>query len=80
MLRNGLKRTISTSSTLEQLQMVSELDIGRCASKDTEPQRGVDTGQCASEDAGSRRGWIVRSHISWRGERKILYKDVETSP
>ena len=32
--------------------MVSELDIGRCA----------------SEDAGSRRGWIVMSHISWGSE------------
>ena len=23
---------------------------------------------------------IVRSHIGWKGERNILYKDVETSP
>ena len=33
-----------------------------------------------SEDVGPRMGWIVRSHIDWREERNILYKDVETSP
>ena len=37
----------------------------------------LDTGWCACEDAG---GWIVRSHIGWRGERNISYKGVETSP
>ena len=37
-----------------------------------------DTGQCASEDAGLQGGWIVRSHIGWRGERNIPYKGVET--
>ena len=30
-----------------------------------------DTGWCASEDVGPPRGWIVRSHIGWRGERNI---------
>ena len=29
---------------------------------------------------GPQGGWIVRSHISWRGERNIAYKGVETSP
>ena len=29
---------------------------------------------------GPERGWIVRSHIGWGGERNILYKGVETSP
>ena len=33
-----------------------------------------------SEDARPRGGWIVRSHISWRVERNIPYKGVETSP
>ena len=29
---------------------------------------------------GPNGGWIVRSHIGWRGERSIFYKGVETSP
>ena len=28
---------------------------------------------------GPKGGWIVRSHIGWKGERNILYKGVETS-
>ena len=57
---------ISTSGGLGLglLQMVSELDIGRCA----------------SEDAGPQGGWIVSSHIGWRGERHIPCKGVENSP
>ena len=43
--------------------MVSELDTERCASKNAEPQER----------------WIVKSHISWRGERNIPYKSVEVS-
>ena len=31
-------------------------------------------------DTESRRGWIVRSHIDWGGERNTLYKGVETCP
>ena len=56
--------------------MVSEPDIRRCASKDAEPW--VDTRWCANKDAepwvdtarmlGLVGGWIVRSHIDWRGE------------
>ena len=46
------------------LQMVSELDTGRCA----------------SEDSGPQGGWTVRSHIEWKGKRSIPYKGVETSP
>ena len=46
------------------LQMVSEPDTRRCASKDADLQRG----------------WIVRSHIGWRGERNVPLKGVETSP
>ena len=63
-IRNGPKRTTSASSGLGLLQMVLELD----------------TTQCVSEDADPQRGWIVRSHISWRGERNFPYKGVETSP
>ena len=29
---------------------------------------------------GPEGGWIVRSYISWGGERNTLYKGVETSP
>ena len=28
----------------------------------------------------SQKGWIMRSHVGWGGERNILYKGVETSP
>ena len=62
--RESSKRTISASGGLGVLQMVSE--------------RGTE--QCASEDVGPPRGWIVRSHIGWRGERNIPYKGVETYP
>ena len=40
----------------------------------------LDTGQCASEDVGLQGEWIVRSHIGWRGERRIPYKGVQISP
>ena len=62
-IRSGPKRIISTSSELELLEMVLELDIGRCG----------------SEDARLPRGWIVRSHIDWKRERSIPYKGVKTS-
>ena len=55
---------IFASGGLGLLQMVSE----------------PDTWQCASKDTWLSRGWIVRSDISWRGERNIPYKSVETSP
>ena len=64
MIRNEPKRTISASGGLRLLQMVSELG----------------TEQCASKDAWPPRGWIVRSHIGWRGERSIPYKGMKTSP
>ena len=63
-IHNGPKRTISTSGGRELLQMVLE----------------PDTKQYVSEDAGPQGGWIVRSHIGWRGEQSIPYKGVETSP
>ena len=40
----------------------------------------LEKGMSVNEDARPRRGWIVISHIGWRGERSIFYKDVETSP
>ena len=63
-MHNGLKWTISASGELRAIQMVSELDTGRCV----------------NEDVGPPRGWIVRSHIGWRGERSLPGKGVETSP
>ena len=50
--------TIFASGELGWLQMVSELDIGRCASEEAGSQRGVDTRQCANKDTGPRRGQI----------------------
>ena len=61
-IHNGPKQTISANGGFGLLQMVS--DSG--------------TERCAMEDTGSPRGWIVRSHIGWRGERNIPYKGVET--
>ena len=40
----------------------------------------LDRGTSVNEDVGSRRGWILRSHLGWRGEQNILYNGVETSP
>ena len=37
----SLNKTISTSSGLGRLQMVSELDTGRCADENVEPPNGV---------------------------------------
>ena len=64
MICNRPKQIISVSGGLGLLQMVLEPDAGRCASKDANPQGG----------------WIVRSHVGWRGEQNISYKDVETFP
>lgn len=35
---NGLKQTIFVSSGLEPLEMISDPDIGRCASENVDPQ------------------------------------------
>ena len=51
-----LKR-IFASGELGLLRMVSEPDIGRCASEDGKPRRKVDTRRCAKEDIGPRRSW-----------------------
>ena len=34
----------------------------------------LDTGRCASRDVGPSMGWIVRSHIGWRGEEAFLIR------
>ena len=60
--RESSKRTIFASGGLGLLQMVLE----------------PDTSLCANKDVGPPRGWIVRSHIGWRGN--IPYKGVETLP
>ena len=56
--RESLKRIISASSGSGPLQMVSELDTGRCFPKGVDlvgvPYR-LEKGTSASEDAGSRR-------------------------
>ena len=61
------KRTISTNSGSETLQMVSEPDTRRCASKEAEPRREVDM-----------RWWGVdmrcpKMTISASGEFGLLY-------
>jgi len=61
--RNELKQITSASGGFGLLQMVLESDIR----------------WCVREDAGFSGGWIVRSHIGWRGERSISYEGVETS-
>ena len=53
--RKNPKKTIFASGGLGLLQMVSEPDIGRCASKDVEPRMGVDNGRYVSEDVRPRR-------------------------
>ena len=53
---NWSKQTIFVSCELERLQVVSESD----------------TEQYGSENAKPLKEWIVRSHISSRGEQSIL--------
>ena len=55
-LKGKAKTTIFASGELGPLQMVSELDIGRCASEKVEPRRGVDRLWCANKDVRPRRG------------------------
>ena len=75
-LRGSPKRTISASGELELLQMVLELDTGRCAIQGLSwTQGGVPTRMLGPEVR-----WILRSHIDWGGEQNIFYKVEETSP
>ena len=62
-------RIIFVSGGLGPLQMISELNTGRCASNEAKPRRGMDTRWCANKDTGPRKGWIGGSHINWRRER-----------
>ena len=41
-------------------------------------QHRLKRGTSVSEDAEPRRGWIVRCHVGWGGERNNFYKGVET--
>ena len=63
----------------EEAEPRKGVDTRRCACKDVGPQKRMDLGgrrvpyrlqkgTSASEDAGPRRGWMLRSHISWGGE------------
>ena len=64
-----------------------EVDTRRCASEDAEPLRRwigrvpyrLERETSASKDVGPQKGWIVRSHVGWRGEQNTFYKGVETS-
>ena len=65
-IRNGPKRTISTSGGFKLLQMVLEPDTERCDSEDVELSRGVD---CE-----------ILHRLERRTKHSITYKGVETSP
>ena len=63
-IRTKAKWTVSAINGLGQLQMVSEQDIGMCASEDDRPPKG---------------GGLWDSTSVKEGERNIPYKGVETS-
>ena len=52
------KRTISASGELELLQVVLELDIRRCASKEAKPQRGWTRAGVPIRTLGLERGGL----------------------
>ena len=67
--------------------LVVPVDTRQCASKNAGPQRGVDLGavhidwrnkRVPARTLGPEEGWIVMSHIGWRGEQITIYKRVET--
>ena len=39
----------------------------------------LEKGMRPNKDTKPQRGWIMRSHIGWGGNRNILYKGVKTS-
>ena len=49
----NLKMTIFTSSGIESLQMISELEIGQCASEKVDPRRGWTRGGVPTRTLGS---------------------------
>ena len=67
--RESPKSTIFASGGLGLLQMLSEPDIGLCASEEAKPRRGVTPGEVLVRTLGPEGGWIRGSHIDWRGER-----------
>ena len=54
-IRNGLKRTISTSGRFELLQIISESNIK----------------QSVNEDASPQERWIVRTHVKLNKTKNI---------
>ena len=82
-----LKRTISACNGFGPLQMASKPNIGRCANKDVELQRGCTPndmparklnpeggwtrGDVPARTLGPEGGWIRGSHIDWRRERVV---------
>jgi len=65
------KQTIFASGGLGLLQMVPELDTGRCASEEVEPRWRVDMRRCVSKDAGPKGGELGGPKIDWRKERML---------
>ena len=65
------KWTIFASDELGLLQMVSELDIGRCASKEAQPGKEWTQSGVPARTLGPEGGWIGESHIDWRRERVL---------
>ena len=49
-------------------------NVGTKGDKTYEIPHGSERRMSDSKDAGTRRGWIVRSHIDWRGESNILIR------
>ena len=65
--RESLNRTISASGGFESLQMVSELDIGRCASEEVAPLRGWTRGSVPARTLGLEGGVLGCSHQLQKG-------------
>ena len=63
--RESPKRTISVSSGHGRIQMVSEPDIGQCASEEAESRRGWTEGGMLTKTLGLEG----ESHIDWRRKR-----------
>ena len=62
-IRNGPKRTISTSGGLGLLQMVSQPDTGRCVNEEAEPQKGWTQDSVPAKTLGPEGGLGVPTSI-----------------